>query len=79
MRFQDAMDLREGWLEPGVIVIVDDAAARAILVPDEVRRIGEHEIDAARGQVRHEIYAVAAGGPVKHLIEEAVHLRLPQD
>ena len=67
------MDLREGWFEPGVVVIVDDAAAGAVVVPDQIGRIGQDEIDAARGHVGHDIDAVAAGDAVEHLGEEAVH------
>jgi hypothetical protein len=51
-------DLREGGFQPGVIVIVDDAAAGAVVVADQIGRIGQHEIDAAGGQVGHDIDAV---------------------
>ena len=37
------------------------------MVADEIGRIGQHEIDAARGHVGHDIDAVAAGDAVEHL------------
>jgi hypothetical protein len=67
VRFEHAVDFGKGWLQPGRVVVVGDAAALAVVVPDEVRRIGQHEIDTALGQVFEHLRAIAVDDAIAEL------------
>ena len=65
--FQNPMHLREGRIDPAVVVVVLHGASRAIAVPDQVRRISDDEIDRAGGHPLHHVHAVALRDAVQHL------------
>src|SRR6185312_16319689 len=56
---QHAKDFREGGLEPRGIAIVSNSATVARGIVREIRRIGQHEIDATAAESAHDSDAIA--------------------
>ena len=56
---EQAEDFREGWLEPAVVIVVNHGPPVARTVAGDIRRIGQHEIDAGGIQPAHQCRAVA--------------------
>src|SRR6266568_7281680 len=56
--FQHAIELTKGWQHPGIVLIILDRTVCAITVADQVRRIGEHKINALGTHGSHDFDAV---------------------
>src|SRR5665213_2544770 len=66
VRLEHPEDLGESRREPPGAVVVRDRAVAAIAVMRDVRRIGEHEVDAPSGKLWQDRQAIA----VHDLIDE---------
>ena len=54
-----AVELAKGWLYPASVPVAVNGAATSVVVIDEVRWIGQYEVDALVGKRFHHVNAVA--------------------
>src|SRR5882672_1728 len=60
---EDAIDFPKSRLQPGVVVVVGNGAAIPRRIVNEIRRIGEYEIDARLAHLPQQVYAVGVEDP----------------
>src|SRR5437867_1085387 len=66
---QEATKLAEAWTKPGVGIVVEATAPVARFVADEIRRVGDDEVNAFRGHRLHDGNAIA----VDDLVDERIN------
>src|SRR5438132_215022 len=66
---EHAGDLGEGGPQPFLALVIGDAAARAVMVVDQIRRVRKHEVYAAGRHRRQQAQAIV----VDNAIDETVN------